>query len=70
MNSIEVAIIAAIIFVIMTMIIDGIIYMNYGRTCGDLSLPNQYLITFGLVFFFGIFVEYFELNDFVCSGNH
>lgn len=70
MNPISVAIIVGIIFVILTMIIDGILYSQYGCTCGDLNLSNQYMITFGLVFFFSLFVEYFELNDWTCSGNH
>ena len=70
MDPIIIAIIVAIIFVILSMIIDGILYTTYGRTCSDLSLPSQYMITFGLVFFFSIFVEYFELNDWTCSGNH
>lgn len=70
MHAIEVSIITAVIFLIITIIIDHVMYSSYGYMACDLPLYGQYAITFFTVFLFSLAVEYTELNNLVCSGNH
>lgn len=70
MHAIIVSLIVGILFLIITILIDQFLYLYGGFTAGDLSLCNQYIITFFTVFLFSLTIEYSGLNNLVCSGNH
>lgn len=70
MHPLEVSIIVGILFVILTFLIDFSLYNVLGYKCCELSVTSQYMVTFLTVFLFSMTIEYTELNDLVCSGNH
>ena len=70
MHPIIVSIIVALLFVIITIIIEEIMENTLGYCICDVSRANQYLITFAIIFGFNMVIEYTELNDLICSGNH
>ena len=70
MSPIEVSIIAGIIFIIISFGIDIFMNSTVGYSYCDLSKSMQYTITFLTAFSFSMLIEYTELNDYVCSGNH
>ncbi len=70
MHAIIVSLIVSILFLIITISIDQCLYACGGFTAGDLSLYEQYTITFFTVLLFSLTIECTGLNYLVCSGNH
>lgn len=69
MHPIIVSVIVGLIFVIYSIIVDNIFGLYDCKIC-DMSQSTQYLITFLMIFAFNMIIEYTELNDLICSGNH
>lgn len=69
MHPIIVSVIVGLIFVIYAIMVDNIFNIYDCKVC-DLSQTTQYLITFLMIFAFNMIIEYTELNDLICSGNH
>ena len=70
MHPLEVSVIAGLIFVIIAILVDCVMINTLGFKSSELTSLNQYILTFMTAFIFSLLIEYTELNDLVCSGNH